>query len=173
MLVTLIVKFHRNILELNINIMIKARQIQGNGIYVLEGVCCANTHFVENKKEVKIFLNLVSKRLGQYMKILEYVITPSGWQLIVKTKSEKQIMKNYLNKIRGDQPKRVLDSPSKVISEAVRILRSRFTNITNPLRGREGNPSKRVYQKYLFCTFSEAKEYIKKVRNQQIKTVAQ
>lgn len=150
--------------------MIKVKHIHANSIYVLEGLCCANTNFVENEKEVKIFLNLVSKRLGGYMKVLDYVIQPCGWQLIVQTNSEYLIKKNYLQKISGKThpPKKELGTVRLIIGEAIRILRSRFTNITNPLRGRKGNASKGVFQKHLFDNIEEAKTYISKVRNHQI-----
>ena len=73
-------------------------------------------------------------------------------QLIVQTKSEYLIKKNYLQKISGKThpPKKELGTVRLIIGEAIRILRSRFTNITNPLRGRKGNASKGVFQKHLF-----------------------
>lgn len=150
--------------------MIKIKQIEHNSIYLLEGLCTANTHFIENEKEVRIFLNLINRRLGQYMSILEYVIKPTGWQLIVKTKSEYKIKTSYFNQLKRKniRPKRVLNSVNLIISEAIRILRSRFTNITNPLRGREGNASKKVFQKYQFSSIEEARKYIRKIRDREV-----
>ncbi len=143
---TLIVK--ANSLKVKETIMIKIKQMEDNSIYLLQGLCTANRHFIEHPKEVRIFLNLINRRLGEYMSILEYVIKPTGSQLIVKTKSEYKIKTSYFNQLKRKikRPKRVLNSVNLIISEAIKILISRFTNITNPMRGREGNASKKYFK---------------------------
>lgn len=149
--------------------MKNAKQIHGGGIYVIQAECTANTHFIENKDEAKIFLNQLDDRIRHYMEVLEYNLMPNGWQILVRIKSEKSIFKYYQQKLqrRDIPPKKSFVTVSQVISEEIRILRSRFTNITNPRRGRQGNASKRVYQKYIFESVEAARKFIGKTRDGQ------
>lgn len=146
------------------------KEIKGNCTYVFQGVCCANTHFVENKRESDQFLHYVNRYLGDYMYVLEFCISGTGWTLLVKTKSTVTIKKNYLKRIeRMKNEKTVcLDRVSDIISNSIRLMRSHFTRWTNSIRSRKGNSSKRRFLRYVFSSLAEAKSYIRSIRNQKI-----
>lgn len=156
--------------KLKVKAMKTVRKINGKCIYVFQGVCCANTHFVENKRESDQFLHYVKRYLGEYMYILEFSISGNGWTLLVKTKSSAIIRKNYLSKNERLKKKVTarLEGVSYIISNAIRLMRSHFTRWTNSIRSRKGNASKRRFLRYVFSSVAEAKSYIRSIRNQKI-----
>lgn len=148
--------------------MRKVKELQGNGFYVLEGVNAANTTFVQDQEEVDQFLVFVNSHFKNYMTIYDYCITPVGWNLLVKINNPQNVLRTYeLTQNRRNRPLRH-SKVWKIISNQVRMFRSRMTNWTNRKRKREGNASKTVYSRYIFETLEEGVSYIEKVRNREL-----
>lgn len=148
--------------------MKKVKKIQGNGFYLLEGINSASTHLIENQVELDQFLIFVNAHFRHYMTIYDYCVTPVGWNLLVKIKDDKTVLKIYEGTQKRKNKALRLNSVCLIISNQVRLFRSRMTNWTNRKRGREGNASKSVYRRYIFDSLEEGQSYIKKVRNQEL-----
>lgn len=146
------------------------RKIQANCVYVFEGICSANTHFVENKRESGQFLKFISRYLGDYINVLDFEINKKGWTIIVRTKSSTIVEKHYEKRqvLRNKLDKSKRTFIWDIISNAIRLMRSHFTRWTNKQRNRTGNASLRVFRRYLFTCLEEAKAYVSKVRNREI-----
>ncbi len=148
--------------------MRKVKELQGNGFYVLEGINAANTTLVQDQEEVDQFLVFVNAHFKDYMTIYDYCITSVGWNLLVKINNPQKVLRTYeLIQNRRNRPLR-FDNVWMIVSNQVRLFRSRMTNWTNRKRKREGNASKTVYSRYIFETLEEGVSYIEKVRNREL-----
>lgn len=145
-------------------------RIRGNCFYVLEGICAANTHFVENKAESDQFLKYVRRYLSPYLKVYDFSITKKGWVLVIRTKCDSTIEKQYAIGQNRKNSSKVIREKSvwNIVSDAIRLMRSHFTRWTNRRRERQGNASMRVYRRYMFKSYEEARKYVERVRNQKI-----
>ena len=145
-------------------------RIRGNCFYVLEGICSANTHFIENKAESDQFLKFVGRYLSHYVKVYDFSITKKGWILVIRTKCDSTIEKQYAKRQKQKNNSKVTKEMSvwNIVSDAIRLMRSHFTRWTNRRRERQGNSSLRVYRRYLFEDYEEASKYVERIRNQEI-----
>lgn len=140
-------------------------KLQAGGIYALEAHNCARNHFVENKLEVDQFLIFINGYLKDYMSVLEYRIRPTGWHLLVRIKSTKEVLMSY-QKLQLRKGKAVrFHEVWQIISERVRLFRSHFTKWVDKSRGREGNASKGVYRRFSFESLEEVERHIDQLRN--------
>jgi len=92
--------------------------------------------------------------------VYDYIINRDGWMLLVKIHSEKMI---------ADQENKKSLPIWKIISERMRLFLSTFVRVTNNSKGRTGCLVHRSYERIYFESYQEAKELIRKIKNQQIK----
>lgn len=152
--------------------MKKTKEMYGGGYYLLEGKAAANTAFIETTKHAKLFINLCSTYLSEYMKIHEYLIGRDGWMLQVTLNSKEAIYRSYEEgEKEGKRMKEILseDEEWRVISERIRIMLSYYVRRTNNDLEREGTKVKESYKRYYFETNKEATKIMKEMQKQKIK----
>lgn len=148
--------------------MKRIKELHGGGLYILEARNAANTHLVENEKEVDQFLIFANSHFRQFMDICDYCITPTGWLLLIRIKNSTKVIKTYIS-IQQSRNKQVrLSQVGQIISNQVRLFRLRMTRWTNKQRGRKGNASMQVYRRYTLDSLEEGIEYIDRLRNHRI-----
>lgn len=140
--------------------MKKVTKVEANGFYVFSGRSNANSCFIERLSHAKVFLIYANYFLKEYLTIHEYLINKDGWTMIVKIKSKNTIL-HFTNQ--------TTHHIWKIISERVRLFISTFVRVTNKSKGRTGSLVHSEYERYYFDTLKESKEFIDKIRTQQIK----
>ena len=153
--------------------MIRIKEMLPSGFYILQGESSANSCFIENKREAKLFLRLANRYLTGYVKVHEYLLYAEGWMIQLTLKDRKSILKKYKTARRKKNKEIRLDKkePWEIISEQVRQMLSQFVKLTNKMENREGSKVKESYRRYYFEKFEEAKHYIKKMREQKVKVL--
>jgi len=148
--------------------MKRVKKLQEKGFYILEAKNAANTHFIENEREVDQFLIFANSHFREFVDIYDYCITPTGWHLLIRIKNSSAIISAYETiQYRRNKTAR-LQNVNLILSNQVRMLRLRMTRWTNKKRGRKGNASMQVFRKYILDTLEEGLEQIQNVRNQGI-----
>ncbi len=149
--------------------MIRTKKIYAKGYYLFRGEASANSCFIENLREAKLFIRLVNRYLKDYVKVHDYLLTAEGWLIQVTIRSRKQVLQAF-----GAQKAcRLVGSDSietwRIISEQVRLMLSQYVKRTNKMEGRSGSKVKESYHRYYFSSAREAQEYIQAMRQQKIK----
>ncbi len=137
-----------------------------NGFYLFESLSAANTIFFESKDEIKLFKSLLYRYLKSYIKIHKIYIDASGYQLIIKIKQRRTLLKHYERECikKGKSfKKEFIEEPWRIISERMRIFKSIYVKAVNKMRGREGVMVKHSYRRYLFETELEYESYVSKM----------
>ncbi len=148
--------------------MKRVKKLQEKGFSILEAKNAANTHFVENEREVDQFLIFANSHFRQFVDIYDYCITTTGRHLLIKIKNSSTIISAYETiQLRRNKTAR-FQNVNLILSNQVRMLRLRMTRWTNKNRGRKGNASIQVFRKYILDTLEEGLEHIQNVRNQGI-----
>ena len=75
--------------------MKRVKKLQEKGFSILEAKNAANTHFVENEREVDQFLIFANSHFRQFVDIYDYCITPTGRHLLIKIKNSSTIISAY------------------------------------------------------------------------------
>ena len=140
--------------------------------YLLKGEANANSCFIENMHEAKLFIKLADRYLRDYVKIHEYLLTAEGWMLQVTIKKSKEIRYQYqLKRNNKINPIKAEKELWYIISEQVRLMLSQYVLKTNKLEGRTGSKVKESYKRYYFETAGEAKAIILRMKNQKIRLI--
>lgn len=137
--------------------------LETGGLYLFESLSSANSIFFKTKNEIKVFKKLIFRYLGRYLEIRKLYIDVNGYQLVVRIRQRRTIIKNY--KKECEEKGRMLKEefkkhPWKIISEKMRIFKSTFVKAINWLRGREGVLVKNSYKKQYFETEKEYEDYV-------------
>lgn len=122
-----------------------------NQLYIVSGGASANSFFFENRQCHIIFFEYFDCFLSNMVDLLHYKMTPTGWVMAIKTKSEKEIIAAYLMQRRKSQKAdrtKDLDEPKRMISEHFRIFLSNYVKMSNYYLGREGVLVKKRFDKY-------------------------
>ena len=151
--------------------MIKTKKIYARGFYLLRGEASANSCFIENMREAKLFIRLVNRYLKDYVKVHEYLLTAEGWLIQVTIRRRKKVLKAYRMKKKRLGRKVVHTELWRIISEQMRLVLSQYVKLTNKMEGRSGSKVKESYHRYYFTTAKEACDYLDRMRNQKIKLI--
>ncbi len=149
--------------------MIRTKKVYAGGYYLFQGEASANSCFIENLKEARLFFRLFDRYLKNFVKVHEYLLTAEGWMVQVTIRSKKKVLCAYAKKkkvsFKEEEPMEVW----RIISERMRLFLSHYVRRTNRMEGRSGRKVKESYHRYFFETTKEAKGYMDKMRNQKIK----
>lgn len=151
--------------------MKQIKEMQANSIYLLKGECGANSVFFENKKEAKLFTNLVDYYLHDYAEVNSFQNSKDGWILIITLKSENKIKEAYRK--RREKSKKcksecTFEEVWRIISEQIRILLSCYVKTTNARNEREGGKVKSSYKRHYFDNLEEAIKVMQEMEEQEI-----
>lgn len=140
--------------------------LKPNGFYLFESLSAANSIFFEKEEEIQLFKSLLNRYLKNYLTIHKIYIDITGYQLIVKIKQKRTLLKNYKEDClkKGKAPKmEFILEPWRIISEKMRVFKSIYVKAVNKLRGREGVMVKHCYKKYYFETEHEYESYVEEM----------
>ncbi len=149
--------------------MQRIKKIQAKGFYLLKGEASANSCFIENLREAKLFIKLVNRYLKDYIKVHEYLLTAEGWLLQVTIKRKKKVLAAYKKKKKRRQGIAHYTEVWRIISEQVRLMLAQYVIRTNRMEGRSGSKVKASYERFYFETAREARRFLHRMRNQEIK----
>lgn len=125
---------------------------QPNGIYTVRSFSSANTLYFENLNDHRLFFRYVNYFLSDYIDILEYVLIPTGWAMIFRTKSSQEIQNAYQKRLLNSVRKRkrnLSNRPDLIISEQFRLLISQYVKNSNAIHGRTGSKIHSRMQKHV------------------------
>ena len=152
--------------------MIKTKEMYAGCYYLLKGEASANSCFIENIYEAKLFIKLANRYLKGYVKIHEYLLTAEGWMIQVTIRKRSKIKAEYDKKRKKTNNHGLSEKAIwYIVSEQVRLLLSQYVTRTNRLEGRSGSKVKESYKRYYFESASEARKTIKKIRDQKFKMI--
>jgi hypothetical protein len=144
-------------------VMKNTHELKTGGFYVFESLCSANSIFFKSEIEINLFKKLIKQHLTRFLDITKLYIDTNGYQIVVRIKQRRTVLKNYKEDCKEKQktPKlELLNTPWKIISEKMRIFKSTFVKAINRLRGREGVLVKNSFKKVYFETLEEYEKYI-------------
>lgn len=145
--------------------MKKIKQIKAGGLYLFSGEVAANSNFIESQREAKQFLIYANWFLKDYLTVYDFVISRSGWHMLVKLKAADAIFEAYY-----DQNSEKLEQMVwKLVSQKVRLFLSCYVRVVNKLRGRTGTLVHSTYERFYFEDFQEAQKAIDAIRNDRFK----
>lgn len=132
-----------------------------------EKVCIAYGHasalnlMFEKKRDHQRFFDLWNKYLGNMAELIQYHLAPTGWTLLFKTKTKKEIISAYHEQRRKSnkvQEKCELSKVEKIISEHFRIFLSQYARRTNADNGRKGTL---VLERFSKGIFKEGADFLR------------
>lgn len=84
------------------------------GLYMFESLSSANSIFFKTKKEIEIFKTLMFQYLDKYLEIRKLYVDANGYQVIVRIRQRRTILKNYKKEceIKAKLPKEELKKTS-------------------------------------------------------------
>ena len=152
--------------------MIKTKKMYPGCYYLLKGEASANSCFIENMNEAKLFITLANRYLQKYVKIHEYLLTAEGWMIQVTIRKARKVYKQYEKKrIKSNKPIGTEKEVWFIISEQIRIMLSQYVIKTNRLEGRSGSKVKESYKRYYFESAKEASETVQKMKGQKFRMI--
>ena len=150
--------------------MQKTKITKEGGLYLFQGKSSANSHFIEDAEEAKMFFKMANTYLDKYLKVMEFSLKDDGWQLLVRLRSKLTIINNY----EKDRSKsKVAKGPGytevwRIISERIRILRFQYVRWSNKKEGRTGTKVACNYERFIIDDENEARQIIENMREGNI-----
>ena len=149
--------------------MKKTKEIQAGGFYLFVGKSSANSTFIRDIEEAKVFLQTAENRFKNYLGIKDYYLTQDSWMLLCEVEIEETILSTY--NLAREKSKRALLGRGftevwRIISEQYRHFLSWFVKYSNYKVGRTGGLVHSSFERYYFDSHEEAVGYIDSMRNQ-------
>lgn len=133
--------------------------LKSNSICLAMGDSVALNLMFESKQDHELFLEYWIKYLGGMAQLINYHLTPTGWVLLFKTKSDTDICTAY-HSLRSQSQKadktKTYKECSRMLSEHFRIFLSQYVRRTNAHKGRKGTKVLQRFSKYIL---NEASDY--------------
>lgn len=133
--------------------------LRSNSICLALGDAVAKNLMFESKADHTLFFQLWKKYLGDMATLINYQLSPTGWTLLFRTKSNEDIVSAY-QRLRSQSKKakdvHTLKDISRILSEHFRIFLSQYVRKSNAYHNRKGTKVKQRFSKYVV---DETKDY--------------
>lgn len=145
-------------------------------LYLINSESSARNLYFTTKRDIKFAHQMINRHLSGIMEVVSYLFTPEGWILIVKTKSEEEILsylrtKKHLSKKLSSMLE-VLDI-SGIISEHMRKTISSIARQINRYNNRQGVLVKHCFSRYIFETLEAGIAVMRKMKKEEIRLCKQ
>lgn len=152
------------------------KKLEENSIYLLSGKAVAKNAFFETRKDVEFAHRYIMRYLQGMMDIQDYLFTPDGWMLIVKTKSAESISESY-SIFRQNSKKAkegsIKTNPSDMLSEHIRFYLSALVKSMNKENIRTGTKVHRVFERFIFESYEECIGYMESMHAEVLELCSQ
>lgn len=126
-----------------------------NSIYIIGSESVARNFFFNQKKDLEIMHLKIKHHLSIVANVIDYVFTPYGFTLVIKTKSAKSIIENYSSlQKRKNKSIRFTDA-SRIISEQIRFAISAGVKKINIQNKRSGSLSHSNFFRFLAQEYND------------------
>lgn len=132
----------------------KTKWLEANKICMAKGDATANNLMFERKGNHKMFIELWNRYMSGMAELINYHLSPSGWTLLFKTRSEQDIQRSYMKqrkKSKKADASLTHTDTKRMLSEHFRIFLSQYVRQSNRKLGRSGTKVKQRFTKYLLC----------------------
>lgn len=139
--------------------MKKVKKMQANHLYMIRGASTANSPFFESEGDCRLFLELVDRFLGDYLKVGCFQNNRDGWAMIITTRSAVAIKKAYYRRRAQSMKCRKEHEYTevwKMLSDQIRIFLSTYVKATNFRSGRTGGKVRCRFERFIFESEEEA-----------------
>lgn len=147
------------------------KNLKENGIYLITGKAVAKNAFFENRIDVELAHRYIVRYLTGMMEVQDYLFTPEGWMLIVKTKSVEKISSTYLDlRSRSKKAKEahIKTKASEMLSEHIRFFLSKLVRTMNERNNRTGTKVHRVFERFIFDSYEECADCMDRMRREAL-----
>ena len=151
-------------------------KLQSNQLYLLSSESVANNLYFENKQDIQFTHQMIKKYVGYIGDVIDYLIKPTGWVIILRTHSESTILSKFKKKINKSATIKKAIRNKKVsvlMSETIRIIISSITRQINRNNNRKGTIVKGNFSRYVFKSVVDAINIIKKMKNEKLEIIQQ
>ena len=145
------------------------KETQGSGFYIFESRATGNSNYIESIIESKRLLTYFNYYLKDYLTIHDYILSRHGFQIAVKLKPSKHIIKTFTSKSKNMSKLNEGDI-WRIISEKMRLAISCYVRFANRNRKRKGTLVEEKYSRYFFEKKDEAIIFLNRMRQQKIKS---
>ncbi len=142
------------------------KELSSGGYYLFESLASSRSSYFESEEEIRYFKVLIKRYLLDYIDVQKLYVSKEGYQLLVKLRTTKTIIKRYRCKMlkKGKNiRKEYEEEPWRIISEQVRIFHSVYAKYVNRNRGRKGVLVQMCYSRYYYVEISELESYKKRM----------
>lgn len=148
----------------------KKSWLYSDSICLAKGEAVALNLMFETKKDHEIFLIFWNKYLGNMATLINYHLSPTGWTILFKTKSENEIKTAY-HEFRSTSKKakkdHYLNEVSRILSEHFRIFLSQYARRMNANNGRKGTLVLQRFSKYILDKKKDFERFFNMITNQE------
>lgn len=130
----------------------KTHWLDCNRICLAMGNAVARNLMFESKQDHELFFKYWKKYLGGMATLLNYHLSPTGWTLLIKTKSKEEIIAAYhaqRSQSKKAKKENTLKDAPRILSEHFRIFLSQFVRRSNAHHRRKGCKVMQRFHKYV------------------------
>lgn len=133
--------------------MMKRTWLKSDSVCLAKGDAVALNLMFETEQDHALFFKCWKKYLSDMADLINYHLSPTGWVLLFKTKSSREIQEAYKD-LRSQSNKAKKEHThvdiSRILSEHFRIFLSQFVRKSNAIHGRKGTLVMQRFHKYVF-----------------------
>ena len=158
-----------NIKELKI--LKRNTKLEPDQIYLLCSESIAKNIYFETKRDIEFAHHMINKYIKYIGEVLEYLITPTGWMILLKTHEEETILSLIKKKAtKSTTIKKAIRKRdvSVLISEIIRIILSSVSRQINRNNRRKGSVVKGNFSRYVFNSIDAVIALINKMKEEEI-----
>lgn len=152
-------------------ILSRNEKLFASSIYVISSESAAQNLYFENRTNLIYAHKKIKEHMGGVLEVMNYLFTPYGWLMLVKTRNKEKILSYYKRRRKNKKNIKVVaekENDSEIISEQIRYAISSIALRVNVQNNRSGTLVQGNFARFLVKDLKSAKALILKMKNKEI-----